>query len=134
MSRQSLLFVAIIAMLAAGAMSFSSPKPSFSRKPGVSEPKDIKAFVEANKDKVVVVDVRADFETREDGPLPGNGVRPQAINLVWDREAANMPLPTEEQVPSKDTPIITHCGGGGRGQKSCDFLKDVRCQRNSCSL
>jgi rhodanese-related sulfurtransferase len=31
-----------------------------------------------------------------------------------------MPLPN---VMDKDTPIITHCGGGGRGQKAKEYLE-----------
>jgi len=95
------------------------------RKPGVSPPIELKAFVEAAKEKLVVVDVREASEGTEEGPLPNaaNGVRPQAINLSWDRAAASMPLPDAAQVPSTDTPIITHCGGGGRGQKARDFLE-----------
>lgn len=44
--------------------------------------------------------------------------RPQAVNLPWSRENNGMDLPQVE----KDTPIITHCGGGGRGQKAKDYL------------
>ncbi len=32
-----------------------------------------------------------------------------------------MPLPPSDI--TKDTPIITHCGGGGRGQLAKDFLE-----------
>lgn len=45
--------------------------------------------------------------------------RPQAVSLIYDRASESMPLP---DVP-KDTPIITHCGGGGRGQKAKDYLE-----------
>ena len=93
------------------------------RKPGVSEPADLRAFVATHADQIRVIDVRGPDEGRADGPLPVDGkkIRPQALNLVWDRAAKSMPLPAE-YLP-KDTPLITHCGGGGRGQKSCDFLK-----------
>mmetsp|Transcript_27699 Transcript_27699/g.76218 ORF Transcript_27699/g.76218 Transcript_27699/m.76218 type:complete len:125 (+) Transcript_27699:82-456(+) len=110
----------LLTLVAIGTHGFSSP----TRKPGVLPPPELKVFVEAAQDKLVVVDVREPSEATEVGPIPGDGVRPQAINLSWDREAGNMPLPDVEQVPF-ETPIITHCGGGGRGQKACDFLKEV---------
>ena len=51
--------------------------------------------------------------------LPSDTVRPQAVNLIYNRESSSMPLPDVE----KDTPIITHCGGGGRGQLAKEFLE-----------
>lgn len=40
--------------------------------------------------------------------LPSESFRPQAVSLVYDRDTSSMPLPDVQ----KDTPIITHCGGG----------------------
>jgi len=40
------------------------------------------------------------------------------VNLIYDRESSSLPLPDVD----KDTYIITHCGGGGRGQLAKDFL------------
>lgn len=101
------------------------------RKPGVSSPDDLRAHVAAAAERLLVVDVRNPDASVEPGdaksiaggaPLPGSseaaGSRPQAVNLVFDRESGSLPLP---DVP-KDTPIITHCGGGGRGQKAKDYL------------
>ena len=96
------------------------------RKAGVSSPEELKAFVKEAGDKLLVVDVRnpdADVEPGDQkslavAALPSETNRPQATHLIWDRNADSMPLP---EVP-KDTPIITHCGGGGRGQKAKDFL------------
>ena len=51
--------------------------------------------------------------------LPSESHRPQAQHLIWDRDSDSMPLPSGV---AKDTPIITHCGGGGRGQKAKDYL------------
>lgn len=52
--------------------------------------------------------------------LPSDDNRPQAVHLVYDREISGMPLPDVE----KDAFIITHCGGGGRGQLAKDFLNE----------
>jgi len=115
--------------------TFFSTPALLLRKPGVSEPADIRAFVQQQDQQqqdqvVVIVDVRESFEATENGPLPtahnGGSLRPNAIHLPWDRTTGTMPLPSSLSSSSNvslDTPIITHCGGGGRGQKACDFLK-----------
>ena len=41
-------------------------------------------------------------------PSPADNIRPNAVSLIWDRDTASMPLPSNDTV-SKDTPIITHC-------------------------
>jgi len=100
---------------------------SMAPKAGVSSPDELKAFVEAAGEKLVVIDVRNPDAAIEPGDqkslvvagLPSETNRPQAQHLIWDRETDSMPLPV---VDSKDTPIITHCGGGGRGQKAKEFL------------
>ena len=98
----------------------------FERKAGVASPEELKAFVEAAGSKLLVADVRNPDESVEPGDqkslavaaLPSEGFRPQAQSLVYDRNTESMPLPDVD----KDTPIITHCGGGGRGQKAKDYL------------
>ena len=40
--------------------------------------------------------------------------------MPWSRETNQMDLPENA---AKDTPIITHCGGGGRGQMAKEFLE-----------
>lgn len=58
------------------------------------------------------------------GTEEGAKARPNAINLVYNRETQSMELPPADKLPlGKDTPIITHCGGGGRGGKSKKFLE-----------
>lgn len=107
-----------------------------STKAGVASPEELKAFVEEAGDKLVVIDVRNPDAAVEPGdqkslavaPLPSPpDCRPRAMHLVWDRATNSMPLPDDDAdgaavVLAKDTPIITHCGGGGRGQKAKDFL------------
>jgi rhodanese-related sulfurtransferase len=96
-------------------------------KAGVSPPEELKAFVSAAGERLLVVDVRNPDASVEPGDLksfavaqlPSGSYRPQAVNLIWDRTTNQMPLPS---VP-KETPIITHCGGGGRGQLAKDFLE-----------
>jgi rhodanese-related sulfurtransferase len=102
---------------------------SSSRKGGVSEPEELRAFVQQAGTKLLVVDVRNPNPEQEPGdqkslavaPLPSSndGIRPQAVHLMWDRATQSMPLPATDDL---DTPIITHCGGGGRGQLAKDFL------------
>lgn len=97
------------------------------RKEGVASPEELRAFVQNAGDKLLVVDVRNPDATQEPGDqkslavaaLPTPETRPQAVSLIWDRTTDSMPLPETE---AKDTPIITHCGGGGRGQKAKDYL------------
>lgn len=97
------------------------------RKAGVSSPEELKSFVDEAGEKLLVVDVRNPDAEAEPGDqkslvvagLPSETYRPQAVSLIWDRNTNSMPLP---EVEDKDTPIITHCGGGGRGQKAKDFL------------
>ena len=101
---------------------------SMTRKAGVSEPEDLKSFVEKAGDKLLVVDVRNPDASAEPGDqksiavaaLPSEAFRPSAVRLIYDRETSSMPLPDVD----KDTPIITHCGGGGRGQKAKDYLEE----------
>ncbi|EEC45273.1 predicted protein [Phaeodactylum tricornutum CCAP 1055/1] len=96
-------------------------------KAGVASPEELSNFVAAAGDSLVVIDTRNPDAEAEPGDqksfavsgLPSQTHRPQAINLIWDRSSDSMPLPDLE----KDTPIITHCGGGGRGQKAKEFLE-----------
>jgi len=111
-------------------MSSSSSSSSFSpRKGGVASPDELRAFVEEAGDRLVVIDVRNPDATVEPGdqkslavaglPASDGTYRPKALHLIWDREKKSMPLPA---ALAKDTPIITHCGGGGRGQLAKEFL------------
>lgn len=107
-------------------MSESAAEP---RKAGVASPPELRDFVAAAGDRLLVVDARHPDPTVEPGdakslavagfPDGDKGYRPQAVNLPWSRADGSMDLPDAE----KDTPIITHCGGGGRGQKAKDFLE-----------
>lgn len=97
-------------------------------KAGVSSPEELKAFISEAGEKLLVVDVRNPDSAVEPGDLksfavaqlPSGTYRPRAVSLIWNRDTNQMPLPS---VP-KDTPIITHCGGGGRGQLAKDFLEE----------
>ena len=96
------------------------------RKAGVAYPEELRKFVEEAEDNLLVVDVRNPNAEVEPGDqksisltgLPSEAYRPKAVHIVFDRAANSMPLP---EVP-KDTPIITHCGAGGRGQLAKEFL------------
>ena len=100
-------------------------------KAGVASPDELKGFVAAAGDKLLVVDVRHPDSSVEPGdakslsmgfkfPNKDENYRPNAVNLPWSRETNSMELPEAD----KDTFIITHCGGGGRGQKAKDFLME----------
>mmetsp|Transcript_26678 Transcript_26678/g.37598 ORF Transcript_26678/g.37598 Transcript_26678/m.37598 type:complete len:164 (-) Transcript_26678:115-606(-) len=99
------------------------------RKAGVASPEELKAFVEKAGSKLIVIDVRNPDAIVEPGDqkslavagLPSDTSRPQAQHLIYDRETNTMPLP---DVSDKSTPIITHCGGGGRGGKAQQFLME----------
>ena len=47
------------------------------------------------------------------------------MNAAFDRVAKALPIELVEAKTKGDlaTPIVTHCGGGGRGQKAKEFLE-----------
>jgi rhodanese-related sulfurtransferase len=93
---------------------------------------ELKVVVEEAGDRLVVVDLRnpdaqvepEDQQTLAVAGLPDGDYRPHAINVVWDRTTNTMPLdnPVWQELP-KDTPIITHCGAGRRGQMAKEYLE-----------
>jgi rhodanese-related sulfurtransferase len=103
-------------------------------KPGVASLEELTAMVSSAGDALVVIDVRnpdASVEPGDQKSLAVAGLpssdgetqrRPQAKHLIWDRTTNSMPLGPLEGLP-KDTPIITHCGGGGRGQLAKEYLE-----------
>ena len=108
------------------------------RKAGVVSDADMITFLAANDAaKVVVVDARnpdfsvepGDERSAAAGPIAETAAaeRPNAVNIVYDRNAKCMDLsrlePRLDAELGKATPIITHCGGGGRGQKAKLFLE-----------
>ncbi|KAG7339465.1 rhodanese-like domain containing protein [Nitzschia inconspicua] len=103
---------------------------SSSTKPGVASVEELTAFVDDAGDRLVVVDVRNPDAQVEPGdqkslavaPLPSTEYRPQAIHAVWDRTTNTLQMDELKDL-SKDTPIITHCGGGGRGQLAKEYLQ-----------
>ena len=103
-----------------------STTTSMAPKEGVASLEELQAFVQEAGDRLRVVDVRNPDASVEPGDqksiartaLPSASHRPQALNLVWDQSSESMPLPDI----AKDTPIITHCGAGARGQKAKEFL------------
>jgi len=121
----------MIGQVAAFTTRFYQPRSSLiirtmARKAGVASPEELREFVQKAGDKLVVVDVRNPDTDVEPGDqkslavaaLPDDSNRPMAISLIWDRNSDSMPIPDV----AKETPMITHCGGGGRGQKAKDFL------------
>eukprot|EP00618_Florenciella_parvula_P025316 CAMPEP_0119474456 /NCGR_PEP_ID=MMETSP1344-20130328/5705_1 /TAXON_ID=236787 /ORGANISM="Florenciella parvula, Strain CCMP2471" /LENGTH=196 /DNA_ID=CAMNT_0007507759 /DNA_START=27 /DNA_END=617 /DNA_ORIENTATION=+ len=107
------------------------------RKPGVASDEEMEAFFAANSsEEIVVIDARnTNFELEPDdarwddasgAPMAacGTALRPRACNAPYDRAAKSMDLEGLEPLltKGKDTPIITHCGGGGRGQKAKEYL------------
>jgi rhodanese-related sulfurtransferase len=100
-----------------------------SGKAPMSTTSELKDFVSSAGSKLLVIDVRhpdasvepsdAKSIERTGLPDPTKNYRPQAINLPWSRASNSMELPNVD----KDTPIITHCGGGWRGQEAKEYLE-----------
>ena len=96
------------------------------RKAGVASPEELRAFVARAGSELLVLDVRNPDASAEPGDqtslavaaLPSGTYRPMAQNLIFDQDAQAMPLPDVD----RETPIIAHCGGGGRGQKAKEYL------------
>ena len=117
------------------------PPPPYVRKVGVSSPSYLSSFVSSASARLIVVDVRnpdfalepGDGKTCVLAPLPGRGgeegYRPRAVNVPFDRIKNELDVGLipkawiEEGGGRENVPIITHCGGGGRGQKAKDFLE-----------
>jgi rhodanese-related sulfurtransferase len=117
-------------MLSRLARSMSSAASS--RKPGVASPSQLSAFLSAAGPHICILDARAPEAAAEPssslGALAPSASRPRAISAPLDRATGELPLAA---IPpawiaaagGKDKLcIITHCGGGGRGQKAKDFL------------
>ena len=109
------------------------------RKAGVASNEEMRAFLARHDgEKVTVVDARNPDFSMEPGdeafggpgkafPIEncGTGRRPNAINLPFSREKKEVSGFDGSALrdAEKDAPIITHCGGGGRGQKSKEWLE-----------
>ncbi len=102
------------------------------RKPGVSSPAELAAFIARAGARLVVVDARAADAAAEPssalGALAPAASRPRAVSAPLDRATGALPL---DAIPSAwvdaaggraQLHVITHCGGGGRGQKAKEFL------------
>jgi len=114
------------------------------RKPGVASDEEFDAFLAAAKGRgVVVVDARnPDFNVEPDDELFGSDAgsapisqcgtpsRPNAVNVPYDRSAKRLSPSGVAALEAKTggdwtTPIVTHCGGGGRGQKAKETLESL---------
>lgn len=121
--------------------SFSKPgalhKRQHRHKRSVEAPADLERFVAAAGDNLIIVDVRnpdfsiepGDGKSNDKAPLTECGAaRKRAVNVIYDRQTSSMDLSLIPQSWVEDgggkasVPVITHCGGGGRGQKAKDFL------------
>jgi rhodanese-related sulfurtransferase len=101
-------------------------------KAGVAASDEVQKFVDEAGDRLVVIDLRnpnaevepGDQTSLQVGPLPDNeaNVRPKAVHVVWDRTTGTMAVPPS-LLEDKTTPIITHCGAGGRGQLAKEYLE-----------
>lgn len=88
------------------------------------------SFVSLAGSRLVVVDLRNPDPTVGPGdaktlvvagfPDKVKHYRPMVIHLLWNRETNQMELPKDMD---KDTPIITHCSAGRRGQMAKEFLE-----------
>ncbi len=108
-----------------------------SRKPGVASNEDMRAFfVKHDPSTVVIVDARSSDFTVEPGdaittavaplPSPAISVRPQGLHCPYDRSADTWDWTALRTAGlTLTTPIVTHCGGGGRGQKARLALEEM---------
>jgi rhodanese-related sulfurtransferase len=76
----------------------------------------------------IIIDARNPLSVNDqqnfiNDPLPNvtDGIRPKAINSAWDK-TTNTIVQLPPSTISKDTYIITHCGGGGRGELAKNYL------------
>jgi rhodanese-related sulfurtransferase len=114
------------------------------RKPGVATDDAMDAFLAANAGRdVYVLDARnPDFTIEPDDEMYGgdgksapisqcgSAQRPKAVNVPFLRDTGALDTEAyatfEKRVEGKkDAPVITHCGGGGRGQKAKDALEKM---------
>jgi rhodanese-related sulfurtransferase len=105
---------------------------SATRKPGVASPVELEAFIARAGAHLAIVDARgaADAEPSSAlGALAPSPQRPRAVSAPLDRATGALPL---EAIPAawiaaaggvEKLHVITHCGGGGRGQKAKEFLE-----------
>ena len=144
LSRASIPFCRV-ALRNARSTSVSTRRASIvtmsARKGGVASDEEFDAFMAKNAGKtVLVVDARnPDFTIEPDdekfggdaGTAPiydcGTAKRPNALNIPFDRATGSLPADGVESLNAKaggdkGVPIVTHCGGGGRGQKAKDYL------------
>ena len=102
------------------------------RKPGVSSPSEIAAFIARAGNNLVIVDARMPDAAAEPsaslGAIAPSPDRPRAINAPIDRTTGTLNL---SSIPTAWIDAaggraglfaITHCGGGGRGQKAKEYL------------
>ena len=123
----------------AGLYEEYSKKLEKVRKRGVASDGEMADFFANNsKSDIIVIDARnTDFEIEPgDEKHAGNIAEndhgkirgPRALNLPYCRKKKlNLNIEKLEALltKGKDTPIITHCGGGGRGQKTKVYLESL---------
>ena len=105
-----------ISLVDARASTATAP----SRKPGVASPTEIAAFLSEHP-CAVIVDARdpsANESSASIGPVAPTALRPRAISAPIDRATGALDL---QRIPA-GAAVITHCGGGGRGQKARECL------------
>ena len=105
---------------------------STQRKPGVSSPSEIASFIARAGANLIVVDARMPDVAAEQsaalGPIAPVPERPRAINAPIDRATGTLDLsvvpPAWVAAAGGVSGLfaITHCGGGGRGQKAKEYL------------
>ena len=147
----NLLRTSILAKLSTSRIVRSLSTTVKPRKAGVATDDEMKTFMDKHKGHIIVVDARNKNFSIEQGDekyaqnIAGNpplihddeyyaqhnpADRPHAINLPYDRVTKSLDVDsfqffdgTSMLENDKDTPIITHCGGGGRGQKAKVYLE-----------
>jgi rhodanese-related sulfurtransferase len=101
----------------------------FSLEPGVySLPRTWHGITTLHPPNACWDNLAGDKASNEKAPL-GDPARARAINCIFDRSSGSMDLSLVPQDwidragGKYRVPVITHCGGGGRGQKAKEYLE-----------
>jgi len=108
------------------------------RKGGVAEPSEVRDFVAAAGDRLLIIDVRnsdanvepCDQKSSAMAALPSDGNRLQVTHLIYDHTTESKPLPLVEDVDKKPRILLLEKNGytvvmNGGGPKDMECWRQV---------